>query len=381
LGRRAVLSIVPDVPALATYHAFDAPKQQEGGRSTLTWPTCLHTTKLDRMSTNHTRPPLSRGGSAESNRGRGSAESSSGRGSAEGRPRRSSSDNPSSRANNYHGFAAMSQNLRPVTHDKVGYPLLCYLNNKDWRAVFPAFALPSDPRNIHPNDDDRHWNGADMLLRSEYENWIQEAQKNGKVPHEKKLTEKIAQGMATALRASPDGTVITEVLHEQSVKTRTPDMSGFVDVIALGSGGSPVLLVEVGLLNDDWWKKLDQGLMYAPGLKNFAAQPIMLVVLTVNVKKGDPLNVDGGRMGVFLVTPRSDFLEEAHYLRKFRMSLLRRVQTNSLAELSEAFGRALRAACLLPGWNSTAAADSGYRYLGPSCCRVPSCSSASEVSE
>ena len=50
------------------------------------------------------------------------------------------------------------------------------------------------------------------------------------------------------------------------------------------------------------------------------------------------------------------------------MSLLRRVQTESLTELSESFGRVLRAAYLLPGWNATA--KSSYRYLGPSCCRV-----------
>ena len=63
-------------------------------------------------------------------------------------------------------------------------------------------------------------------------------------------------------------------------------MSGFVDVIAFGAEGSPVLSVEVGLLNDDWWKKLDQGLMCAPGLENFS-QPILFVVVTVNVIKDD----------------------------------------------------------------------------------------------
>jgi hypothetical protein len=329
------------------------------------------------MSSNRTRPPLKPGGSAGSSGGSsggakgGSSGGSSGgakgggtggSGSAE-RPRSSRSNNPSSRGDNYHGFAATSQNLRPVTHDKVGYPLLCYLNHKDWTAVFPEFTLADLNR---PDDGGRHWHRADALLHSKYQNWIKEAQKEGKDPHERKLTEVIAKGMKRALRASPTGN-ITEVLYEHSVKTRTPDMSGLVDVIAFGSEGTPVLLVEVGLLSDDWWKKLDQGLMYAPGLEKFD-QPILFVVLTVNVIKDDPRKIEGGRMGVFLVTPRNDFHKDAHYLCKFRMSLLRRVQTESLTELSEAFGRVLRAAYVLPGWNSNA--ESSYRYLGPSCCRV-----------
>ena len=56
-------------------------------------------------------------------------------------------------------------------------------------------------------------------IHSEYQNWIEEAQKEGKVPHEKKWTERIAGGMVRALRATPNG-IITQVLHEHSVKNQ-----------------------------------------------------------------------------------------------------------------------------------------------------------------
>lgn len=282
-------------------------------------------------------------------------------GGSKERGRSSRSNNPSSRADNHHGFAATSQNLRPVTHDKVGYPLLCYLNNKDWTAVFPEFKL----------DDlgDQDWEKSDVLLQTTYGKWIRNAKSEKVELNEKKWTGDIATGMVDALppASSHGGRIIDRVEAEHRVESKKPDMSGQIDVLALGADDSPVLVVEVGLLNADWWKKLDQGLMYAPGVQNFT-KPYLFVVLTVDVIKGDPLKIEGGRMGVFLITPRDDFDDEnAHYLLRFRMSLLCRVETKDLTELSHNFGRVIRAAYLLPGWNAT---DSSYHYLGPSCCRV-----------
>jgi hypothetical protein len=282
-------------------------------------------------------------------------------GSCKERGRSSRSNNPSSRADNHHGFAATSQNLRPVTHDKVGYPLLCYLNNMDWAAVFPEFTI----------DDlgDQDWKKADLLLQTTYETWIAKAKKEKENLNEKKWTEEIATGMVDVLppASSDGGGSIARVEAEHKVKSKRPDMSGLIDVLALGADDAPVLMVEAGLLNADWWKKLDQGLMYAPGVPNFT-QPYLFVVLTVDVVTDDQSKIERGRMGVFLITPRDDFDDEnAHYLERFRMSLLHRVETKGLMELSHGFGRVILAAHLLPGWNAT---DSSYRYLGPSCCRV-----------
>jgi hypothetical protein len=77
------------------------------------------------------------------------------------------------------------------------------------------------------------------------------------------------------------------VLSEVHVKTTERDMTGKVDILVQDRDESPVLMIEAGLLNDDWWRKLDQGLMYVPGLKMFT-KPFLFVVLTMDVNRDDP---------------------------------------------------------------------------------------------
>jgi hypothetical protein len=129
-------------------------------------------------------------------------------------------------------------------------------------------------------------------------------------------------------------------------------------------------MIEAGLLNDDWWRKLDQVLMYVPGLKMFT-KPFLFVVLTMDVNRDDPDSIHGGRMGAFLIAPRSEG-DTPRHLAGFRMTLLRRDETTDLVAVFGALGE--------NPWRCVPFAKVersplSYHYLGPSCCRI----GASEV--
>jgi hypothetical protein len=438
---------------------------------------------------------------------------SSGSGSGTGRSgsRKSTTNNPSSRGDNHRGFAVTCQNLRPVTHVEVGYPLLCYLNHTKacgttedflpdfaYSAAAAAYAAAaagvdedggggtSNPLLVPAGEKKQQQqqqplfpfasHSADRLLKDVYgdwirqglaaaasaaaaEEWAKEEEAAGEAPppeeepkaekqkpvNEKSLTKALAEKIKVAftpkhkddgdddddgdcdddkhkdggdggddddeetltqaladkmkVASTPknkeddgdceddkhedddgdgdgDGATILSVESEVHVKMTDPDMTGKVDVLVKDKEGSPVLMIEAGLLNDDWWKKVDQGLMYVPGLAHFT-KPFMFVVLTIDANKDDPDNAfHGGRMGAFLITPRTS---GPNRFAKFRMSLLWRDATTDLSLFSEQFGRILRATCLLSKWNNAAPPppppSMSYHYLGPSCCRI----SASKV--
>jgi hypothetical protein len=96
-------------------------------------------------------------------------------------------------------------------------------------------------------------------------------------------------------------------------------------------------MIEAGLLNDDWWRKLDQGLMFVPGLKMFT-KPFLFAVLTMDVNRDDPNSISRGRMGAFLIAPLSEG-DTPRHVAGFRMTLLRRDETAALKQFSEHFGR------------------------------------------
>lgn len=107
---------------------------------------------------------------------------------------------------------------------------------------------------------------------------------------------------------------------------------------------------------------------YVQRLGNFP-EPFLLVVITFSEPqhRGKKFVLDAARIGVFLVSPRSDPSSSSGD--NFRLSMLWRGQTSDVDSLSRNFGRTLRAAFLLPTWN---AAPMEYAYLGPNCCRVGS---------
>jgi hypothetical protein len=135
----------------------------------------------------------------------------------------------------------------------------------------------------------------------------------------------------------------------------------------------PRLLVGVGLNHDEWWKELDQAVMYVNGMDHLMGA-LLVAVVTVQAKHCDDAAPRGAfesaRIGLFLATPPGMVTEAPER----RISLLWHTETENLRWLSDTFGRALFASTrLLPGWleASQQMMDEGeYRSLGPHCCRI-----------
>jgi hypothetical protein len=243
-----------------------------------------------------------------------------------------------------------------VLHHRVGLPLACYLHNggssvDDVRPYFPNFSA----QHVLPDDHDG-------VFEKRFGQWIGGS--------EKAFTKGLAEDIGASFLASPRAWSVEHDIHVREGRTR-----GSVDVLVQcrrdnEQGGSaaeaPVLLVEVGLENEEWWMKLNQGYEYLSCLKNFR-RPVLLAAVAFEPRGGgaDQLR---HRIGVFLAAPRSDRPSDPGRERKlYSTSLLWRSQGTSATALSRSFGRVLRATRLLAEWDG---AESSYEYLGPNCCRI-----------
>jgi hypothetical protein len=148
-----------------------------------------------------------------------------------------------------------------------------------------------------------------------------------------------------------------------------------VTVGSLQGAKQTVLMVELGLNNEDWWRKFDRGLRYMRNLESLAG-PALLAVVTLagpgqgGTPKTGPKTGDFARLGAFLVTKRPGRTPSGA---EFRISLLWHERAKGLRAASGGFGRIVRAACLLPEWieESKAMKEAGsYGYLGPNCCKI-----------
>jgi hypothetical protein len=189
-------------------------------------------------------------------------------------------------------------------------------------------------------------------------------------PGELALTTALSTRMGEAMKASS-----LEALHQYIVS----HPQGKIDVLVRrvahdrSSSTAPVLLIEVGLQNENWWKKVDQGITYVQALtkvdddddekenKTHFTEPMLFTVVTIEKKNREMMSA---RLGVFLCTRRNP----KNPTDDFRVALLWRTETRDLQDLSKAFGRMLRATCLLPKWKDIAFEN--YEYLGPNCCRI-----------
>ena len=265
------------------------------------------------------------------------------------------SDSPSASASNKNGFFEIVQRLRSVLHHPMGLPLTCLLENKSESKVKELLLRNfSDQLETQLKSD-----AFDDLFSACYSSWTN--------PGEPALTAALSTRMGEAMKASN-----LEALHQYLV-SRPP---GKIDVLVRrvahdkSSSTAPVLLIEVGLQNEDWWKKVDQGITYVQALTKVDdekrdtarfTEPMLFTVVTIAKTNRESMSA---RLGVFLCTQRKPESPSDD----FRVALLWRTETKDLQELSKAFGRMLRATCLLPKWKDTACEN--YEYLGPNCCRI-----------
>ena len=264
----------------------------------------------------------------------------------------SSVSSPSASASTSAGFTATDKKLRSVLAHPIGLPLAASLNESG--------QLKSDLCQLYPDIDYRP-HGLDEIFSSAAKEW------NGQ--REVDLTAKLL----TELKKSEVAACAEKVIR--GVDANGDDRRGKVDLF-LGSDTSTekpqsiVTVIEVGLGNIEWWKKVDQGVTYAELLgdaqnKTFCFKKAMLLAVITVEKVGsvEELKALKARFGVFLCTPKGSKDSS-----DFRMALLWREDTQTLQDASRAFGKLILATYQCGKWRDMEP-KLKYSYLGPNCCR------------
>jgi hypothetical protein len=274
-------------------------------------------------------------------------------------------------ANTVHGYNETTCILRSVLHHKLGLPFACFFYSPEsyYRVMvehFPELPLQLDGQRQRQRARQKHF---DHVLSKSCENWLTRAAED--VPGETDFTTLLSQEMAEVLRPYE-----LTVEHNKQLANTTyrPDI-----VVRTASTRHPVLAIEVGLSNADWWQKVDQCLMYSIWLRDSQRElkhPVLLTVLTIeSVMKKNQSVFSKARIGTFLATSTKSTPSVVH---DFRLALLHRAETTSATILSVQLGQLMRAACLLPAWASAPSPTPlhggrpRHEYLGPNCRRVGS---------
>jgi hypothetical protein len=144
----------------------------------------------------------------------------------------------------------------------------------------------------------------------------------------------------------------------------------------------PLILVEVGLHGDDWWKKFHQGVKYIQLMHRMTNQqtdisPLLLATMTIDDKpqrSKETTKTTGDdqrfvvKLGVFLCFWKNEDSRDDDNL---RISLLWQSKTHNLEDASKAFGRLLRGVCDFSSWITKQDNDEAqYEYFSSNCCRV-----------
>jgi hypothetical protein len=292
---------------------------------------------------------------------------------------KSKRDSPSNRSNNIDGYRTIvgGVRFRSVLHHKVGLPLALFLYDKDKNDVHvpECFQIKPNLRSFIDGGD----GSVKALFESCYKEWIYESLFS-KRADETKLTAILTKVMNDSLK-----TFNLKVSKEKLVPDLPSDGNGRIDILVHRNNDStPVLLIEAGLDNADWWSKAQQGTIYIPGVINASADPMLLAVLTLKAPRQKiwrSRRFESSRIGVFLVTPKK---EEDTIDGHFRIALLWRSSPENVATLSADFGKILSASYLLTRWiddeksnsldddqkSRTVSGRTKYMYLGPNCCRI-----------
>jgi hypothetical protein len=153
--------------------------------------------------------------------------------------------------------------VRSVLHHKLGLPLACYLYGP--AAVYYRVMehFPELPAVVHPvvapqrRRQEPRRRRQRQRLRAEFHDvlshtgnsWLRGAGESA--PQETDLTDSLSQNMGEALRPYE----MTVVRNRKALDNTTKSCPDIV-VRHAASSGHPVLVIEVGLSNAGWWKKV-----------------------------------------------------------------------------------------------------------------------------
>ena len=245
------------------------------------------------------------------------------------------SNAPSRSANNESGEQTLNNHLGSILFHPLGLPLACALHGKD-----PAeLDYLSRTSNYFPKNKQAFDNVLGDVLAA----WETKMEIN----------------LTTSLAASIDSNKKIPLRAEREVYVG----DGRVDILLRKNEYSrPLMLVEVGLISNDWWLKFDQCVKYL-NLIQRVKSPLLLGIMTV--VKGPNQDVEV-KLGVFLCLWNG---EKEKTKSNVRISLLWHSRTCNREEASKAFGRLLRGVCDFSSWISEPN-DSQYEYFGSNCCKV-----------
>jgi hypothetical protein len=268
-------------------------------------------------------------------------------------------------ASNEGGFDEVKSRYRSILYHPLGLPLACLLNDATLSTTESITNQIVDDNKVSMElnniVESRSSGFADFqeLLRS----WVVSS-----FHGEPNVRRSLAECITELLRAHETRSILC--VREQSTETGKiygHDQFSGINILFqrhLGNTEDPaVLLIEVGLRNEDWWLKVDQSLIQFKKLGNAFSEPLQLAAFTVC--GDDELSKIQACLGVFLITRKGSEAGD------FRVSLLWRNHFSHLEDLAIGFERIARATVFLAKWNEHLKHKKlNHEFLGPHCCRI-----------
>jgi hypothetical protein len=274
----------------------------------------------------------------------------------------------SSSANTDLGFIKTNNSLRSILYHPIALPLTTFLNDKQ------SSYLPDDywqhwqtNENIKDDYDAYRENFCKFVDENDLScNWDGKSEKSFVSVLKKKsddfnifLTDNY-----TNRTKKPRIIVEKEKCIGDSRERVDVIFSELCDIDDKDTTKSVVSIMEFGIGNAHWWKKVDQILKYFAKLikneKNDVNQPIVLSIITIDKIK-EKGTIDS-RIGVFLCTRKG--------INKYRIALLWRKKISNLKEVTKEFVKICASLHFLASSRQSKMKE--YKYLGPNCCKIGS---------
>jgi hypothetical protein len=171
-----------------------------------------------------------------------------------------------------------------------------------------------------------------------------------------------------------DAEVRVAVVYEDSSPYKLPaiDILFSTEEKSSMKRSTPLVVIEVGRSNSNWWQKFDQGCKYVVSLGETQVgdnrldftEPLLYAVLTIQGEKGGDGEFEA-RQAVFLCSRKGNH--------DMRMTLLRQSKTDSIQAASLEFGRLLHVTSFFKDLRKACAEkteETVYQYFSSSCCKV-----------